>query len=236
MKVLILIPTKETVEPAVMQAIMAQDHKEFSVQVSKKDPDPKLSHFQNIIANRKEMRDRALKTDAEWFLWIDSDVVIPQNAISEFLKADKPLMGGWYFSGNHWSVAVMRKDAFTYAVNPEKEIIKADHIGFGFLMMKREVLEKIDIRDCTGEKHKEYGVDAPQQKCECFVFCEEAKKEGYEAYALPLIAKHNRQHYFLKMPVQVFQTAIAMIQRSNLPYDEVEKFKANFAQLNLTVE
>lgn len=189
-KVLILIPTKDKVETACLEAAYGQNYDNFSVMVNRRAAEPTKNKFQNIVTNRIELQERALKTDAEWFLWLDYDVIMPNNTISIFMDNPKPIMGAWCPMGNGWNIGTVKDGVLKNLDTYSPVEIPVNHIGFGALMVSREVMEKIKIRYSFDEKCKSY--EGYVSKCECFAFCEDAEKLGYEVIAKPIICEHNR--------------------------------------------
>jgi len=191
MKILILIPTKDTVDPKCLEAVHSQDYKNYSVLVNRKEGNG--SRIKSIIENRQELRKRALASDADYFLWLDSDVVLPKDALSRFMANPRPLLGGQYPMGNRWSVGSFENGVLMPLKMPTGIDLKVDHLSFGCIMMSREVLEKIDIRESCGQRFRaEGGIEAEQ--CECLSFCEDAKKAGYQPIAIPVICGHNKDY------------------------------------------
>jgi len=213
MKILVLIPTKDTVDPKTLEALMAQDFKDFSVLINPKKPDAVKTRIQNIIENRKELKEKALKHDAEYFFWLDSDVILPPTAFSQLMKEGKPLMGAAYqLAPNHWTTSV--------------KCGEVEHLGFGALMMNREVLSAIEIR-------------AEGTKCECAMFCEDAKKLGYTPVALNIQCGHNQKPGrlgFAKIPVELLQTVIKLLQESNHPAKDVNKLVSDITKITVSQE
>lgn len=141
------------------------------------------------------MRKMALSSPAEWFLWLDSDVAMPKTAISEFLKAGFPLMGGWYKKKgvNDWVANYKKGDVFVYYTQPQHGVIDTDLIGLGCVMMHRTVLEKQDFKPFTelgmkDDKGNNYFFG------ECFGFTQEAKSMGIKPKMVgSIVCKHNHK-------------------------------------------
>lgn len=198
MKVLIVVPTKDGMENEAYKAVLSQDFSDYGVLVSvrrqeKLHDDPEKSRVLNIVRNRNHARAMALASDAEWFLWVDTDVVIPTNTITEFLKHGKKLMGGWYkkIVGEDWvSGKWVTKDVFYCFTEPQKEVARVDMGGLGCAMVHRSVLEKLSFDGAIDT----YSKDVHGRVCflgECIVFCREADKLGSPMHMIPsVICKH----------------------------------------------
>ena len=131
---MMIVVTADKVHPRCEESLRNQDYDNYEVLINVKPPVeyPGKPYFVaknlNIAANREEARLKALKTDAGYFLWGDSDIVYPRNTLSELIlqmkkkkstipvllpsgKAmpagqripQKHLMVGWY--KNRWSRA-----------------------------------------------------------------------------------------------------------------------------------
>lgn len=236
MKVLILIPTKNTIDPECLASVYAQDYENFSVMVNKKKADPKKTYYQNVVENRIELREKGLKTDADYFLWVDSDIILPPDAVTAFLKKPEPLMGGYYpIDATRFCVGKIKEgilENFT-AVTPEKT--EVDHIAFGMMIMSREVLEKVKIRDCTKEPLpiKE---NPKAEKCDCGGFCEDAKKQGYKIWALPIAGQQKPRERYVKVKVSVLEGIAKGILALNQFGAENAKFLSQLENLALIEE
>jgi hypothetical protein len=132
-KAMMIIVTADKVHPRCEASLRNQDYDNYEVLINVKPAMeyPGKPYFVaknlNIAANREDARQKALKTDAEYFLWGDSDIVYPRNTLSELILqmkakkstipviwrddlipagqsiAQKHLMVGWY--KNRWSPA-----------------------------------------------------------------------------------------------------------------------------------
>ena len=83
-----------------------------------------------------------------WFLFLDDGVYLPENAISEFLKEGKEIMGGWYQNegSSVWNVLKEEKNGhFSFFTKPEKGTIEVGALGLGCLMIHRPTLEKMEF-------------------------------------------------------------------------------------------
>ncbi len=87
MRVLIVIITDNQVESACLQSVKAQDYEYIIV----KEPSEKLddhyiiNKYKNCSRTREKARQQALKTQADAFLFLDSDIVIPSHTVTEFI-------------------------------------------------------------------------------------------------------------------------------------------------------
>jgi hypothetical protein len=110
------------------------------------------------------------------FLWLDSDHVFNPDMLCELAKHDKEAMSALYFNRSEPFLPVVyikdhSDDAFKHfpLIGVPPSICAVDAVGFGALLMRREVMEKVpqpwftidyrageDIAFCT--KAREYGI------------------------------------------------------------------------------
>ena len=99
------------------------------------------------------------QTDFEWTLWVDSDIHLTAQVLSElWLVADStsvPIVSGLYFISkeNEQSIMAPYPALFNWTDNfyelsyihpvPENALIKIDAAGFGLLLMHRNVVKKM---------------------------------------------------------------------------------------------
>lgn len=107
-------------------------------------------------------------------LFIDDDMVVPPDGLLRLLAHNEPLVGGLYFGRQppHLPVAYRYVDDGQWipVTNYARGLQVVDAIGFGFMLVAREVLEKMErpwfeFSDKMGED---------------MYFCEQAKKLGYQ--------------------------------------------------------
>ncbi len=188
MKVLVVIPTKAGVENECFQAVLTQDYPDYGIFVSSLKPipldlSPEKNRVHNIVRNRNYARKMALASDAEWFLWVDTDVVLPRNAITEFLKVGKPLMGGWYkkILGSDWVAGRwVSSDTFSHFQKPEQGVVSTDLLGLGCAMIHRSLLERVEFKNGTDVIGKDMSGKS-YFLGECMLFCQDSMRLGEKA-------------------------------------------------------
>ena len=89
-RVMVVVVTKDYVPQQCWDAILAQDYDNYSMMVhvlkSKLTNANPIMQFSMRVAENKEIaRQMALASKADDFLFVDSSVVIPPNAVSEFV-------------------------------------------------------------------------------------------------------------------------------------------------------
>jgi hypothetical protein len=105
-------------------------------------------------------------TDFPWILWVDSDIVLTNEALEKlWFEADpttKPVISGVYFISkeNEQSVMTPFPALFQFTKDPNvisyihplpaNALVKVDAAGFGFVLMHRSAAEK--MREFHGER------------------------------------------------------------------------------------
>lgn len=90
----------------------------------------------------------AIESNADYYLWIDSDMIIPDGAIEQLIKADKDMVTGLYFTKTFPSKPVIRLNRegtwFEYLKQINfRDLLEIQGFGFGFVMMKPEAAKKV---------------------------------------------------------------------------------------------
>lgn len=136
-----------------------------------------------IFEARERLADFAIQNGYDHVLWLDSDTMFPSTLLIDMMAQDKDILTG--------VVAARRPPYYpcVYLSNGEKlepvkdfdgHVIRVDSCGFGAILMKTEVLERMfeEFHTCF-QPILGYGEDLS--------FCIRAKKLGYEIYADPNI-------------------------------------------------
>jgi glycosyltransferase involved in cell wall biosynthesis len=203
MKVLIMIPTYREVPKECWDSVINQDYQDFDILINKKEQRHEDRAF-DIIDNRNEIREKALETDAEYFLFVDDDVVIPRDTISNLITQmdrkcttmdfpggdgkiipkgtpipEKFIVGGWYqHRDGSWNCGKWVADnTFINFKHPEKSVIRVDKIDMGCILLKREVLEKVKFR-----LEPERKMNNNRYLCSCLMFAIDAQDAGYDLW------------------------------------------------------
>jgi GT2 family glycosyltransferase len=97
---------------------------------------------------RIELSDMAIKGEYDYVLWMDSEMVIPKDALKKMLDADRDMVTGLYFQrrGNHEPViysGVDVNDRIVYENYPKDKLFRVAACGFGCVLMKTEVIRQV---------------------------------------------------------------------------------------------
>jgi hypothetical protein len=138
---------------------------------------------------RQAMVDEFLETEADYMLWIDDDNIPPEDGLIRLLEDKKDVVSGLYFKRRApFEPLIMmqreqgigserRSDIFREG---KKELLKIHSTGFGFILIKREVMEK--MREAR-MPHFSMKVGLGED----IWFCVQARGAGYDIWLDPSV-------------------------------------------------
>lgn len=140
-----------------------------------------------IDKNRNEICKAALDMNCEYLLFLDADMTFPKDLVVKLVEADKDIVSGIYFKKKAPYPAVPSNfrddDSLGQALKPiekyEKGLVKADVVGGGCLLIRRNVLEAME------HPWFEYEIDQRTNEravTEDIGFCRKAKKCGFDIW------------------------------------------------------
>ncbi len=191
-KILIAIPTNAGIEPDTFRSI-------YNMSV----PEGYETHFEffygyQIDQIRNLIADWGKKFD--YLFSIDSDIVVPKDALTKMLSYDKDAVSGVYiqrFHDKQTSELYYLKDGrhLNYQTNelPQNSVIEVDAFGLGCALIKGKVFKDMDY------PHFVYSsaLDHSQTLSEDVYFCMKAKNHGFKLYAdTSIICDHIGKHNF----------------------------------------
>ncbi len=140
--------------------------------------------FERVFASREAIVKQFLAGTYTHLFWVDADVVLPANALTYLLAADKPIVSGMYLSPFVYpNVSLIHPVAYKLTENVELRLplqspeirqgeIKEMHsVGFGCCLIKREVIEKTPLR-----------LIPKTNSTEDILFCVDARKNGFKTF------------------------------------------------------
>jgi len=153
---------------------------------------------------RRMVRGRFLSDDYTHLFFIDSDVICPSDALKKLLARDTNIICAkfnyrdppkgrtlWFIKKkpvkiSHktgvWMIDFISNERLEWHKNNTgSDLISIDACGFGAILIKKEVLQKIKFRKSQNDH---YGVDIN--------FCFDAKKIGYKIYGDPSVFCDHR--------------------------------------------
>lgn len=155
-------------------------------------PKMKLTYNQScrLVHNRNSLVREFLRTDRNWLLTIDDDMIIPSDTLDKlFAVADPrkcPVIGGLAFGmegGELFSTIMVKKNGVYHkaATWPPNALQECDATGAAFLLIHRSVLEKMDFafEERTPHQWFEETVENGLATGEDTTFCERVKSLGF---------------------------------------------------------
>jgi len=140
--------------------------------------------------------------DYDYMLWIDSDQVFDNNAFQKLVDMDKDIASGWYCQpftmtdGSRMTpvVEVMSESFFlehgsyqflsSNQIKEKEEPFVADYIGFGWVLIKKGVFEKMEY-PWFAPKAIKISDDITEMCSEDVAFCRDAIMAGIDIWVDP---------------------------------------------------
>ncbi len=122
------------------------------------DPKPASTRIDKILNGRKFLREHALKNGYDYLLFVDSDIMLPFNAVEVLTSAKVDVLSGVYLNvfeldGKKVVAPVVFKDLgdgncqlYTYEAVAAPKVMEIGAAGLGCTLISRKVLEAIDFR------------------------------------------------------------------------------------------
>jgi hypothetical protein len=90
-KVLVITCATENLINKARRSVLEQDYPNYETLVLTTKPDAAVSKCENIIHCHNAARKLALASDADYFAWVDDDIVLPRSALSSLmLQLEQP--------------------------------------------------------------------------------------------------------------------------------------------------
>jgi GT2 family glycosyltransferase len=146
--------------------------------------EPYVDQMRNFVV------DQFMASNCEWFLSVDTDIILPECVVQRLLARRQKLIGALiYVAADPIFPQVYNKiadfgfgGAGQYLVNETWEpgsLVKADATGAGCLLIHRDVFDAIPRDRNPLVRHEHEGT---QMFGEDFTFCRRAKAAGFQLY------------------------------------------------------
>lgn len=165
-----------------------------------------------ITHNRNHLVDTFLKTDFEWFLFIDSDTVPPVKVL-DMTKNGKYVCSGIYHQFQHSNIVPVvysdKNEAYgLYIDNKTKDdVVEVDAVGAGCLLIHRKVFEKME-RPYFKFLYDENGY---LKLGEDFYFCRQAKKAGFKIW----VDRRICSRHFKTIDMKFLFSMVSQLKKKN---------------------
>lgn len=197
-RVLVITTTENTVDERCWSSALSQQYKDFSFAVSVLPTkyfhgNQFLNRDANCAFNRESARLMALASNASHFLFIDSDIALPPDAIANLMLQRKDIIAGYYMAkgidrkiGSNYACGRFTgwdgsRAVYDYFTSIPASVVRADVVGLGCCLISRRVLEKIPFRPgIAGRIITRTGI--PIFACDSATFCADAKDAGFQPY------------------------------------------------------
>jgi GT2 family glycosyltransferase len=172
------------VHGAFMEALFREANR-VDAAVEGEESEPYVDAARNVVA------DKFMASDREWFLSVDTDIILPELVVQRLLARGQPLIGALiYVAADPIFPQIYSKIADfgfggmgQYIVNESwepGELVKADATGAGCLLIHRDVFDKIPGKPPFRWFQHEF--EGTQMFGEDFTFCRRARGAGFQLY------------------------------------------------------
>lgn len=188
MNILVGVPTRGSIDYRVAKSIGDLQSKGFDVIYARTS--------YGIEASRKKIARYAIDFDYDYLLFIDDDIVVENSIVGELLRcgvdiasASYPILQNNMIMSHCGKLSDGQyKHYIREAYSKKDGIAEVDAIGLGACLIRRAVLEDIDINEAFKIV---YDGNGEAVKGEDYSFCEEAKRKGYNIFIdYNVIVKH----------------------------------------------
>jgi glycosyltransferase involved in cell wall biosynthesis len=201
--------------PQSIESVKAQDYPNFELILHHREAEDLDNGFQrnktlNIAKARNEVREIALKKKADYFVWLDCDMIYPKDMISRFMAnmlvekstvdvviegktipsgtpiPKKHIIGGWYKvkdPTNRWMAGYFsgENNVSQYSF-AQQGFIKVHFLGLGCCIMSREILEKFPFVDGMNVSSLNVNLRRTLPRGACVEYCNQLCFHGYSLF------------------------------------------------------
>jgi GT2 family glycosyltransferase len=132
------------------------------------------------------------EVDYDYIMWIDSDIAFEPPDFEKLLEKDCDIIGGLYKNAKGDFVCQIDDTIRAEAYTSIKEPVEVYWTGFGFVLMKKGILENIEppwFQTAPIDTHDRKDVFATED----IFFCYRAREAGFKIYIAPdVVVKHYK--------------------------------------------
>jgi len=145
-----------------------------------------------ICKNRNEAVMKAKEFDADYILFLDSDMTFPDDIAMQLAKHQLPIVAGmyWHQSPPHFPLAYKLDPESGehhykhYVYYPRDSLFEVDLTGMGCMWVDTKVFDDIKMPYFDYLSTREDGL---KNVTEDVIFCEKVKEAGYSIYMDPMV-------------------------------------------------
>lgn len=170
MKVLIGTPTAKFIEPQTYVSI-------YNLESNGIETKFVAVEGYSVDTSRNMIVKEAKNQNADYILWVDSDMILPEDALIKLLSHGGDIVSGAYAFKDLKSqdIIAFSVDNKRIAVSEADGLTEVGGIGFGCCLTKTDIFDRLDFPYFVfGE---DYGED--------IYFCRKARAAGYKIYLDP---------------------------------------------------
>lgn len=187
MRILIAIPTFESIYPDTFKALWDMDKGEHEVAFE-------FVRGYDCATARNNIVTKFLESDADYLMMVDNDVTVPRDALLNLISDDVDVVSGYYvhrFKVNEPSnkTNLCKRGELNYSMQFTGDELaemreRGEHLirihggGMGCILIRKSVFQRISY---PYYKWRDYGNGA--MLSEDLHFCEQCKHEGIKIYA-----------------------------------------------------
>lgn len=140
----------------------------------------------SVDVTRNNIAKYALENKYDYIMWVDSDIIVPKDTLVKLLSHNKDIVSGVYAYKTLGAKQVVAKrfdsegeyeDLTISEIRESKKLIKVDGVGFGCVLTKTEIFDKINYPWFV----------FTQESGEDIYLCRKAQNAGYEIYLDPTV-------------------------------------------------
>lgn len=129
--------------------------------------------------NRERLVQKAIELGATHILFVDSDMIFPENALSKLLSHDKDIIGTTYHTKGLEKIVTHKIQDKEISINEwHGELLKCTGVGTGFIFIKTEVFKKLKQPWFFWESNEKGELVTGEDVW----FCRKAREAGYDIW------------------------------------------------------
>lgn len=145
-----------------------------------------------IDSARNTLIDKFLKNPSDYLFFVDSDMIIPQDAIERLMSHDKDMVSGIYFGRSqagetHAMASIKENNEYRRISSFPKGLIDVDSVGLGCCLIKKQTIEKISELHKNKPLFRNKFFSRNEFVGEDFYFCELLKDAGFNIFVDPSV-------------------------------------------------